>query len=75
MVPTIDLMHQWQKGLSDIFGIHVGMLGGGEKDIQALTVSTYDSALLMMEWLGDRFGLLIFDECHHLPGIACVRRL
>jgi len=68
MVPTIDLMHQWQKGLSDMFETDVGMLGGGEKDIQPLTVSTYDSALLMMEWLGDRFGLLIFDECHHLPG-------
>ena len=23
-----------------------------------------------MEHLGDRFGLLVFDECHHLPGPA-----
>ncbi|WDE98491.1 DEAD/DEAH box helicase family protein [Lentisphaera profundi] len=68
MVPTIDLMHQWNRGLSETFGIEVGMLGGGEKNIQPITVSTYDSALLMMEWLGDRFGLLVFDECHHLPG-------
>ncbi|MCB1057736.1 MAG: DEAD/DEAH box helicase, partial [Acidobacteria bacterium] len=27
-----------------------------------------DSAYLHMERLGDRFGLLVFDECHHLPG-------
>src|SRR6185312_4961265 len=25
---------------------------------------------LHMEHLGDRFGLLVFDECHHLPGPA-----
>ncbi len=68
MVPTIDLMHQWQEGLAKMFNCEVGMLGGGCKDVQNLTVSTYDSALLMMEWLGDRFGLLVFDECHHLPG-------
>ena len=23
-----------------------------------------------MEHLGDRFGLIVFDECHHLPGAA-----
>ena len=35
-----------------------------------LTVTTYDSAYLHMEHLGDRFGLVVFDECHHLPGPA-----
>ena len=38
--------------------------------MQPLTVSTYDSAHLHMEHLGDRFGLVVFDECHHLPGPA-----
>ena len=33
-----------------------------------LTVTTYDSAYIHMERLGDRFALLVFDECHHLPG-------
>ncbi len=37
---------------------------------QPLTVSTYDSAYLHMEHLGARFGLVVFDECHHLPGAA-----
>jgi superfamily II DNA or RNA helicase len=32
-----------------------------------LTVTTYDSAYLHMEHVGARFGLVIFDECHHLP--------
>src|SRR5690606_7960087 len=27
----------------------------------------YDSALLFVESIGNRFGFLIVDECHHLP--------
>ena len=67
-VPTIDLMQQWARQLEKFFGIKVGMLGGGSKDIQHITVSTYDSAVLHMEFIGNRFGFFIFDECHHLPG-------
>jgi superfamily II DNA or RNA helicase len=33
----------------------------------ALTVTTYASAFRFMERLGDKFGLVIYDECHHLP--------
>ena len=68
VVPTLDLMEQWASQLSKAFGQPVGLLGGGSKDIQDLTVSTYDSATLMMESIGNRFGLLVVDECHHLPG-------
>jgi len=46
------------------------VVGGGEHDVQPLTVTTYDSAYLHMDHLGDRFGLLVFDECHHLPGAS-----
>ncbi len=68
VVPTLDLLDQWRRGLEDAFGTTVGMLGGGEHDPQPLTVATYDSAALHMHRLGARFGLLIFDEVHHLPG-------
>ncbi len=68
VVPTIDLMTQWATRLEQSSGLPVGMLGGGSKDVQALTVATYDSALLTMEFIGNKFGLLIVDECHHLPG-------
>jgi len=40
---------------------------GGEWEIKALTVSTYDSAYIHADKLGNRFGLIIFDEVHHLP--------
>ncbi len=67
LVPTINLMQQWQEQLTAAFGVAVGMLGGGARQLEAITVSTYDSALIYMDEIGDRFGLLICDECHHLP--------
>jgi len=44
------------------------VIGGGEYRLAPLTVTTYDSAYLHMEHLGARFGIVVFDECHHLPG-------
>jgi superfamily II DNA or RNA helicase len=70
LAPTLDLVRQWYDVLRTTFGRPVGVIGGGEYDVQPLTVSTYDSAYLHMEHLGDRFGLAVFDECHHLPGAA-----
>lgn len=68
VVPTIDLMQQWSSVLERLFGCRAGMLGGGSREILPLTVTTYDSAVLNMEFIGNRFGFIIFDECHHLPG-------
>ncbi len=68
LTPTLDLMQQWYGVLSTGFDVEVGLLGGGYHEPRPVTVSTYDSAYLHMERLGDRYGLMVFDECHHLPG-------
>jgi superfamily II DNA or RNA helicase len=68
MTPTIDLLNQWYDELLSAFEVPVGLLGGGSFDLQPLTVSTYDSAYIYLEQWGNRFGLAVFDECHHLPG-------
>jgi superfamily II DNA or RNA helicase len=68
ITPTIDLMNQWYDELTMSFATEVGLMGGGYYDIQPLTVTTYDSAHLHMDRLGNKFGLIVFDECHHLPG-------
>lgn len=68
LAPTIDLLLQWHSLLKKLFGVEIGMLGGGEKRVLPVTVSTYDSAVIYMEELGNRFALLVCDECHHLPG-------
>jgi len=68
VAPTIDLVGQWYDQLRRSFGDPVGVLGGGVHEVADLTVATYDSAWMHMERYGDRFGLLVFDEVHHLPG-------
>ena len=68
VAPTLDLVRQWYDLLRATFGVRVGVVGGGDHDVQPITVTTYDSAYLHMEHLGARFGLVVFDECHHLPG-------
>jgi superfamily II DNA or RNA helicase len=71
VVPTIDLMNQWVGLLGAAFSSElVGAIGGGMNALAPLTVTTYDSAHIHLERLADRFGLVIFDECHHLPSPA-----
>jgi len=68
VAPTLDLVGQWYDGLKAAFGGPVGVLGGGVHQVEAITVATYDSAWAHMGRYGDRFGLVVFDEVHHLPG-------
>jgi superfamily II DNA or RNA helicase len=68
VAPTLDLVRQWYEQLRATFGMPVGVVGGGDYQLCPLTVTTYDSAYLHMEHFGARFGLAVFDECHHLPG-------
>lgn len=68
VVPTLDLMHQWFAHLKAAFpDTEVGLLGGGSRDKTPLLVATYDSAAIHAETLGNQYGLVVFDECHHLP--------
>ena len=86
VVPTIDLLEQWQRELEREFGgpesnavsgtrratasdgVRIGRFGGGEQRLEPITVSTYDSAYLKADSVGNRFGLVVFDEVHHLGG-------
>jgi len=69
VVPTIDLLQQWRVALSNALSLpieEIGVFGGGAKEIKPITIITYDSAALYPRELHS-FGLLVFDECHHLP--------
>ena|SRR5258707_10425992 len=69
VVPTLDLLQQWRTALAAALALSsddIGVFGGGEKEIKPVTIITYDSATLYTREL-KRFGLLVWDECHHLP--------
>ncbi len=70
VVPTIDLLFQWSEKISIRLKVdpeNIGIFGGGEKEIKPITMITYDSAHMITDVLADKFGLIIFDEVHHLP--------
>ncbi len=64
--PTIELIIQWREKLKNTLHTEIGQIGGGEKEILDISVSTYDSAYLMADKLGNRFKLFIADEVHHM---------
>ena len=68
VAPIRDLMYQWHRRIDKGLGYNAGVLGDGSHDIKPITVTTYESACIHMERIGDQFGLIVFDECHHLPG-------
>ena len=68
VAPVRDLMHQWHQRILRRLGYDAGIVGDSILNIQPITVTTYDSAYARMPEMGDRFGLIIFDEAHHLPG-------
>jgi superfamily II DNA or RNA helicase len=61
-------MNQWYDLLVSSFQAEVGLIGGGYFEQGAIVVTTYASAFRFMERMGNQFGLLVCDECHHLPG-------
>jgi superfamily II DNA or RNA helicase len=67
VVPTLVLADQWRQQLEEEFGTKIGAVGGGSRQVRAVTVATYDSASLRADRMGNLFRLLIFDEVHHLP--------
>lgn len=68
VVPVRDLMYQWHSKILELLGVDAGLIGDGVHRVSAISVTTYESAAIHMPRIGHRFGLLIFDEVHHLAG-------
>ncbi len=68
VAPIRDLMYQWHRRIQEYLGYDAGIIGDNTFDVRPVSVTTYDSAAIHMHALGNRFGFIVFDECHHLPG-------
>jgi superfamily II DNA or RNA helicase len=68
VAPVRDLMYQWHRRIQEGLGYDAGIVGDNTFDVRPVSVTTYDSAAIHAARLGNRFKLIVFDECHHLPG-------
>jgi len=65
LVPTRVLLEQWTSVLRAVYGGPIGCLGDGRRELEAVTVSTFESAYRLMPRIGAQFELLVVDEAHH----------
>jgi superfamily II DNA or RNA helicase len=65
LVPTRVLLDQWHSVISSMWSGRVGRLGDGAREVERVTVTTFESAYRNMHCLGNRFDLLVVDEAHH----------
>lgn len=70
LVPTRILLDQWARTLSAAWPYPIGRIGDGERQIAPVTVATFASAITWAPRIGDRFGLVVVDEAHHV-GAMC----
>ncbi len=68
LVPTRVLLEQWSSVLRAQFGGPIGIVGDGVKQLEPITVMTFESAYRCLDRYGDRFGMLVVDEVHHFSG-------
>jgi superfamily II DNA or RNA helicase len=65
LVPTRALLQQWRGLLAQHYRGAIGCLGDGERQVEDVTIATYEAAYRQMQRIGGRFGLLVVDEVHH----------
>lgn len=65
LVPTRILLEQWRERLHEFFRMPIGILGDGQQRLAPIMVTTFESAYRYMNWIGNRFSLLVVDEVHH----------
>jgi superfamily II DNA or RNA helicase len=68
LCPTRALLEQWERELQRFYGGPIGVVGDGARQIEAVTVMTFESAYRQLDMVGHRFAVLVVDEAHHFAG-------
>ncbi|MFB6213506.1 MAG: DEAD/DEAH box helicase [Candidatus Nanohaloarchaea archaeon] len=70
LVPQRSLVEQWKREILDKTTVtedQIGEFHGGEKDMNDVTIATYHIAGEKTSLFRKDWGLIIFDEVHHIP--------
>ncbi len=72
LVHTRDLVHQWAERAHDALGLDPVVCAEGSRPLTGrLVVATIQTAVTWPFWdrhaWGKAFGLVVVDECHHVP--------
>jgi len=75
LVPTVALLRQWKKRIEEHLGVGVAVYGDKRKEIGAITVTTYESAKVLLSHYRTFFMFIVADEVHHVPAETLVKAL
>jgi DNA excision repair protein ERCC-3 len=73
LVPSRELAEQWRDQVlahTSLTAEQVGLYHGGEKNVRPVTIATYQTAGMdrhRMLFEERRWGLIVYDEVHHIP--------
>lgn len=66
-----QLLEQWQERIQAFLGIpkhEIGIIGQGKAKIgKQITIATIQSLPKQIEQIQNQFGIILIDECHHIP--------